>query len=68
MDLGVVRHLRRELSLLQAPTCGWTDLGTPERVAECLALLPPRPLGARSPVGRVILAELLRGGLTAASG
>ncbi len=55
------------LSLLKAPTCGWTDLGTPERVAECLTMLPPLPFGARSRPGRVVLSERLRGGPTAAS-
>lgn len=35
-----------ELRLEVVPPCGWTDLGTPERVAACLAALPerdPRP-------------------------
>ena len=25
------------------PDCGWTDLGTPERVRQCLRTLPPEP-------------------------
>jgi mannose-1-phosphate guanylyltransferase len=29
-----------ELSLLAVPPCGWSDVGTPERVARCLAAQP----------------------------
>lgn len=37
------------LWLLRVPECGWTDLGTPERVAECVARLGTRvrPPGSR---------------------
>jgi len=34
----------RSLRLLMAPSCGWTDLGTPGRVAQCLRRLPARAL------------------------
>lgn len=39
------------LRLLRVPACGWTDLGTPPRVAECLARLERVRRGAplRSP-------------------
>lgn len=31
------------LKCLRVPSCGWTDLGTPYRVAECLSRLQQRP-------------------------
>ena len=46
------------LCVLRAPPCGWSDLGTPHRVAETLRRLPRRPplaAGARSP-GHIDLA------------
>ncbi len=30
------------LQVLRVPACGWTDLGTPRRVVECLQALDPR--------------------------
>jgi mannose-1-phosphate guanylyltransferase len=32
----VLEGSERSLRVLQVPRCGWTDLGTPERVEECL--------------------------------
>jgi len=32
----------RSLWLVRVPECGWTDLGTPQRVAECVASLAAR--------------------------
>lgn len=52
-----------ELRVLVVPPCGWTDLGTPERVAACLAALAgPRPrlsaafeqVGARPDLSRAV--------------
>jgi mannose-1-phosphate guanylyltransferase len=31
------------LRLLQVPRCGWSDLGTPKRLADTLQTLPPPP-------------------------
>jgi mannose-1-phosphate guanylyltransferase len=43
----ILQECTRELRLEQVPPCGWTDLGTPERVAACLAAFAapraPRP-------------------------
>jgi hypothetical protein len=36
------------LALVRVPSCGWTDLGTPERVGQCIARRPPRPVRAGS--------------------
>ncbi|MBI5363845.1 MAG: NTP transferase domain-containing protein [Planctomycetes bacterium] len=47
------------LDVVEAPACGWTDLGTPERVARCLraerALVEPSP----GPAARLVLARAL---------
>lgn len=39
----VLQGNERELRLESVPPCGWTDLGTPERVETCLASLPEDP-------------------------
>jgi mannose-1-phosphate guanylyltransferase len=39
----VLQGNERELTLELVPACGWTDLGTPERVAACLAERAGRP-------------------------
>jgi mannose-1-phosphate guanylyltransferase len=43
-DIDFSRHVvsghESRLRLLPVPACGWSDLGTPERVARCLAQLP----------------------------
>lgn len=52
-----------ELRLLRVPACGWTDLGTPPRVASCLEQLERRRRGAplRSPwFATVDLARVVR--------
>jgi mannose-1-phosphate guanylyltransferase len=36
---GVVEGARAPLHVVPVPACGWSDLGTPQRVAECLARL-----------------------------
>jgi mannose-1-phosphate guanylyltransferase len=36
----VLQAATARLRVLEVPTCGWTDLGTPRRVAECLRQLP----------------------------
>jgi hypothetical protein len=45
-DVDFSRHVitghEDRLRLLSVPSCGWSDLGTPERVARCLAGLPCR--------------------------
>jgi len=55
------------LRALPVPPCGWTDLGTPKRVAEALSRCP-RPNGAsraRAGVGYLSLAEQHRRALLA---
>jgi mannose-1-phosphate guanylyltransferase len=37
---GVLQGQEERLSVLRVPECGWSDLGTPERVAEALRDLP----------------------------
>lgn len=59
-----------QLRLLRVPPCGWTDLGTPPRVAECLAAMERARRGAplRSPwFPTVDLARVVRRRLQAAS-
>jgi len=38
----VVEHAGAPLKVVPVPYCGWSDLGTPRRVAECLARLESR--------------------------
>lgn len=45
------------LRLSVVPPCGWTDLGTPERVAECLARRAPGGAGGKSTQAPVVLAQ-----------
>jgi mannose-1-phosphate guanylyltransferase len=52
---GQEQHLR----VLPIPDCGWSDLGTPERVVEALSALPARPRdAARTPMARDVLLSL----------
>jgi mannose-1-phosphate guanylyltransferase len=37
----VVEHATASLRVVPVPYCGWSDLGTPKRVAECLARIGP---------------------------
>jgi mannose-1-phosphate guanylyltransferase len=41
----VLEGQEARLQVLPVPSCGWTDLGTPQRVAQALQRLP-RPVGA----------------------
>lgn len=45
----VLQRAPDHLHVLTAPACGWTDLGTPERVARCLAGLPARSAARPTP-------------------
>jgi mannose-1-phosphate guanylyltransferase len=45
---AVLQHSGERLRVLRVPPCGWTDLGTPTRVAACVRRLPP-PRRARGP-------------------
>lgn len=54
-----------DLWLLPVPECGWTDLGTPQRLAECVTELeartrPPRVPRSPSRSARFSLTEALR--------
>ena len=44
----VLQGSEDRLTLLSVPACGWTDLGTPERVAACLAAMERPAAGAAS--------------------
>lgn len=54
-DVDFSRHVitghETRLRLLAVPACGWSDLGTPERVARCLERLPA-PRRRREPAVR----------------
>ena len=45
---GVMQNAAHHLRVLTAPACGWSDLGTPQRVAETLKRCDPAP--RREPV------------------
>ncbi|MBK9129858.1 MAG: NTP transferase domain-containing protein [Phycisphaerales bacterium] len=59
LSRDVLQRAPDHLHVLTAPACGWTDLGTPERVARCLAGLPVRggALTERQHSGRYDLAS-----------
>jgi mannose-1-phosphate guanylyltransferase len=40
---GVMQNAAHRLRVLTAPACGWSDLGTPQRVAETLKRFDPVP-------------------------
>lgn len=40
---GVMQGAERDLRVITAPACGWSDLGTPKRVAEALKRFEPAP-------------------------
>jgi mannose-1-phosphate guanylyltransferase len=56
---SILQGQERYLRVLPIPDCGWSDLGTPERVAEALDALPriTRPV-AREDVPREVLLSL----------
>jgi mannose-1-phosphate guanylyltransferase len=41
LSRDVLQGAESDLLVFEAPACGWTDLGTPERVRACLAALSP---------------------------
>jgi mannose-1-phosphate guanylyltransferase len=61
-DIDFSRHVisghESRLRLLAVPPCGWSDLGTPERVARCLERLPapqPGPISRQPAYSRAYL-------------
>jgi mannose-1-phosphate guanylyltransferase len=40
---NVVEGTTAPLHVVEVPACGWSDLGTPQRVGECLGRLGPQP-------------------------
>jgi mannose-1-phosphate guanylyltransferase len=49
---GVVEGTTAALHVVPVPACGWSDLGTPQRVAECLARLGGRTHMQGAPLAR----------------
>jgi len=53
-DIDFCRHVlagtEEQLRVLSVPQCGWSDLGTPERVGEALARSTPRRPVERTPL------------------
>ena len=43
----VLQGSEESLRVLRVPSCGWSDLGTPERLQECAATFPAPPLSPR---------------------
>jgi len=59
----VLEGSESSLRVLRVPRCGWTDLGTPERVEECLRTKSgARPAPLTAPCGRPVLARALDAG------
>jgi mannose-1-phosphate guanylyltransferase len=48
---GVVEGTDAPLHVVGVPACGWSDLGTPQRVAQCLARARPVRRAPRSSMG-----------------
>jgi mannose-1-phosphate guanylyltransferase len=55
------------LGVLEVPPCGWTDLGTPERVAECLEDLADSPFAMHAGGNSVLALHQTLGALSAAT-
>lgn len=58
----VLEGLEDRLSVLPVPQCGWSDLGTPERVARCIERIPDAPrtmpgAGTRMDLAQASLAQ-----------
>ena len=53
LDLSrdLLQSHHEQLRVLPVPPCGWTDLGTPERVARCLERVTTEPPPKRVPIG-----------------
>jgi mannose-1-phosphate guanylyltransferase len=47
---GVMQGAESSLRVITAPACGWSDLGTPKRVAEALKRFEPAPRRTTAPV------------------
>ena len=55
---GVMQGAESALRVLTAPACGWSDLGTPRRVAEALKRFEPKPARRAIPVAMPALLNL----------
>lgn len=51
----VVEGFEDRLAVLPVPHCGWSDLGTPARVARCVEQLPQATPGTDATVGAVVV-------------
>jgi mannose-1-phosphate guanylyltransferase len=63
----VVEGTTAPLHVVPVPACGWSDLGTPQRVAECLSRLAPAARQARALAPHFNLAEAYLRLMSAAS-
>jgi mannose-1-phosphate guanylyltransferase len=52
----VLEGQEHRLSVLPVPRCGWSDLGTPDRVARCVERMPNSP----APTGRPAAGDIVR--------
>lgn len=60
----VLQRAAHRLRVIEVPPCGWTDLGTPRRVAECLRLAPRSQASRAAAQPALVLArELARQGV-----
>jgi mannose-1-phosphate guanylyltransferase len=53
----VLEGLEDRLSVLPVPNCGWSDLGTPDRVARCIDRIPDAPRSVSHVDSRLDLAQ-----------
>jgi mannose-1-phosphate guanylyltransferase len=53
----VLEGLEGRLSVLPVPLCGWSDLGTPDRVARCIGRTPSTPRSLTRTETRLDLAQ-----------
>jgi mannose-1-phosphate guanylyltransferase len=49
----IIGRCASQLEVLQVPTCGWSDLGTPRRVADAIRRGPPIPSARTAVIPRV---------------
>jgi mannose-1-phosphate guanylyltransferase len=56
LSRDVLQHAAGRLSVVRVPPCGWTDLGTPERLLQFMARAPAVPPAPPPPAHHVVAA------------